>query len=85
LGKHVGIIYRRSGRVRPWLFPRNDQPAIEVTPANRLRLDDLDAIADAAALGTGLVSLPNWLVRDRIRAGALVQPLPDQPAFLYDA
>ena len=84
LGRHDGIIYRRSGRVRPWLFPRNDQPAMEVTPAHRLRLDDLDAIADAATLGMGLAWLPYWLVHERIQAGALVQLLPDQPGFLYD-
>jgi hypothetical protein len=28
---------------------------------------------------------PCGLVRQRIRAGALVPPLPDQPGFLYDA
>jgi hypothetical protein len=31
-----------------------------------------------------LAWLPFWLVRDRIRAGALVPLLPDQPEFLYD-
>lgn len=84
LGSHQAIIYRRSGRVRPWLFPRQDQPPVEVTPANRLRLDDLDAIADAATTGIGLAWLPGWLVRERIQTGALVQLWPDQPAFLYD-
>jgi len=57
---------------------------MEVTPAHRLRLDDLDAIADAATLGMGLAWLPYWLVHERIQAGALVQLLPDQPGFLYD-
>ena len=85
IGGHQGIIYRRSGRIRPWLFPRGDQPATEVTPANRLRLDDLDAIADAAVMGMGLAWLPYWLVRERIETGALEQLLPDQPGFLYDA
>ena len=87
IGRHQGIIYRRSGRIRPWLFPRNgnDQPAVEITPANRLRLDDLDAIADAAVMGMGLAWLPYWLVRERIETGALEQLLPDQPGFLYDA
>jgi DNA-binding transcriptional LysR family regulator len=84
LGRHQAIIYRRSGRVSPWLFPRNDQSVAEVTPLNRLRLDDLDAIADAAVAGMGLAWLPDWLVRERIRAGALLQLLPDQPGFLYD-
>jgi len=85
LSSHHGIIYRRSGRIRPWLFPRQDQPAAEVTPSNRLRLDDLDAIADAAATGMGLAWLPYWLIRERIETGALVLLLPDQRVFLYDA
>jgi len=84
LSRHNAIVYRRSGRVRPWLFPRNDQPPVEVLPAHRLRLDDLDAIADAATTGMGLAWLPYWLVRERIHAGALVPLLPDQPGFLYD-
>jgi DNA-binding transcriptional LysR family regulator len=84
LSTHRAIIYRRSGRIRPWLFPRNDQPPMEVTPVNRLRLDDLDAIADAATTGMGLAWLPRWLIRDRIEAGTLVPLLPDQPEFLYD-
>ncbi|RWQ38191.1 MAG: LysR family transcriptional regulator [Mesorhizobium sp.] len=86
LGRHQAIIYRRSGRVvQPWLFPRNGQPALEVMPVSRLRLDDLDAIADVAAAGMGLAWLPYWLVRERIQAGALVPLLPEQPGFLYDA
>jgi DNA-binding transcriptional LysR family regulator len=85
LGGHDAVIYRRSGRIRPWLFPRDSQPAAEVTPANRLRLDDLEAIADAAAAGMGIAWLPYWLVRERIQTGSLVLLLPNQPAFLYDA
>src|SRR5260370_27195004 len=84
LSARRAIIYRRSGRIRPWLFPRSDQPPMEVTPVNRLRLDDLDAIADAATTGMGLAWLPRWLIRDRIEAGTLVPLLPDQPEFLYD-
>lgn len=84
LGSHAAIIYRRSGGVRPWLFPQGDQPPIEVMPSGRLRLDDLDAIADAAVTGMGLAWLPSWLVRDRLQAGTLVQLLPEQPEFPYD-
>ncbi len=85
LGRHQAIIYSRSGRVRPWLFPRHDQSATEVMPVSRLRLDDLDAIADAAVMGMGLAWLPCWLIRERIQAGSLVSLLPDQPRFLYDS
>ncbi|HEX7748839.1 MAG TPA: LysR family transcriptional regulator [Bordetella sp.] len=84
LAQSHAIIYRRLGRIRPWLFPQDGQPALEVLPANRLRFDDLDAIADAAAAGMGLAWLPYWLVHERIQTGALVQLLPKQPEFLYD-
>lgn len=87
LAHHQAVVYRRSGRIRPWLFPCGEDAAAleEVTPANRVRLDDLDAIADAAASGIGLAWLPSWLVRERIQEGTLVQLLPDRRAFLYDA
>lgn len=85
LAGYQAIIYRRSGRARPWLFPRQDQPPMEVMPASRLRLDDLDAIAEAAVAAMGLAWLPSWLVRHRLQSGALVQLLPDEAPFLYDA
>ncbi|RWM10656.1 LysR family transcriptional regulator [Mesorhizobium sp.] len=79
------LIYRRLDHVlQPWLFPRDDGSVAEVAPAGRLRLDDLDAIADAATEGMGLAWLPCWLVRQRIEAGTLVRLLPDQPDYLYD-
>lgn len=84
LARHEAVIYRRSGRVRPWLFPRPGQQPAEVMPAGRLRLDDLDAIADAALSGLGLAWLPRWLIRDQIAAGSLVVLLPGEPEFLYD-
>jgi DNA-binding transcriptional LysR family regulator len=84
LGRHQTIIYSRSGPVRPWLFPREGELPAEFMPMSRLRLDDLDAIADAAAAGLGLAWLPCWLVRERIQAGALTVLLPQQPGLYYD-
>ncbi|ESJ07524.1 LysR family transcriptional regulator [Cupriavidus sp. HPC(L)] len=85
LRQHHAIVYRRSGPVAPWLFPRDDGPPVEWHPAGRLQLDDLDAIADAATAGMGVAWLPSWLVSERIQAGALVRLFLDEPAFLYDA
>jgi len=84
LADHDALIYRRSGRVRPWLFPRQDGPPAEVLPRHRLRLDDLESIADAAGLGMGLAWLPSWLVRERLKAGELVELLPDEGRQPYD-
>lgn len=79
------MVYIRSGRIRPWLFKSDGQNHLEMNPSNRLRLDDLDAIADAAAAGMGLAWLPCWIIRDRIQEGTLLPLLPDQPGFLYDS
>jgi DNA-binding transcriptional LysR family regulator len=84
LAAHEAITYRRSARISPWRFPRGAAQPLEVTPAGRLRLDDLDAIADAAVAGMGLAWLPTWLIRDRIAAGSLVTVLPKEPSYLYD-
>ncbi|WP_448681533.1 LysR family transcriptional regulator [Pseudomonas nicosulfuronedens] len=84
LQAHTVLIYHRSGRTRPWLFPREGLAPLEITPAYRLRFDDLAAIADAAKLGLGLAWLPYWLVRDALSRGELVEILAEQPGFLYD-
>ncbi|NEU95184.1 LysR family transcriptional regulator [Bradyrhizobium uaiense] len=84
LSQHQAIVYRRLGRARPWLFPRDGQPPHEVWPAGRLRLDDLEAIADAAARGMGLAWLPSWLVRERLDNGALIRVLGNEGEFPYD-
>ena len=81
---HRAIVYSRSGRTRPWLFPRKGGPAAEIMPVSRLRLDDMDAIADAAASHMGLAWLPSWLIRERLRGGALIRVLPDESEYPYD-
>lgn len=84
LAAHQAIIYRGSGRVRPWLFPQEGGIPREIMPSGRLRFDDLEAIADAAAQGMGLAWLPFWLVRERLDTGALVSLFSSQPQFLYE-
>lgn len=84
LAGHRAVVYRRQGSVRPWLFPRDDGPPAEVLPRHRLRFDDLDAIADAAASGAGIAWLPGWLVHERLRSGRLVRLLPNEPEYPYE-
>jgi hypothetical protein len=33
LGKHHAIVYRRSGRTRPWLFPKKNEAPLEISPS----------------------------------------------------
>ena len=83
LANHQAVVYRRLGSVRPWVFPRDGQPAAEVMPRHRFRFDDLDAIADAAVLGAGIAWLPSWLIRERLQSGALIRVLPNESEYPY--
>ena len=82
LRRHTGVLYSRAGHTRAWEFQTGDRKAlVEATPPCRLRFDDAEAIADAAAAGHGLACLPNWLIRDRVRSGTLIPVLEDVPSL----
>jgi DNA-binding transcriptional LysR family regulator len=80
----VAYVHAQSNRKGVWLFPQDRQKPIEIAPDSRLRFDDLEAIADAAAAGLGLAWLPCWLIRDRVLAGELVRVLDDNPGLVFD-
>jgi len=82
LRHHTGIVYSRAGHSRTWEFQIGDRKTlVEATPPSRLKFDDAEAIADAAEEGHGLAWLPNWLIRDRVRSGTLVQVLREVPSL----
>lgn len=80
LAAHATIIYGHpSGRTRDWAFPQPDGRHWTFTPKHpQLRLDDAQAVADAALAGYGVAWLPCWLIRPHVRSGALVPLLPEQ-------
>ncbi|AWV03198.1 LysR family transcriptional regulator [Burkholderia sp. JP2-270] len=71
LGSHVGIAYSRGGQPAPWRIIGADGAVHDHRAAGRLRFDDLQAIADAAAAGAGLAWLPCWLMAPYLRDGRL--------------
>ncbi|SFV05949.1 LysR family transcriptional regulator [Pseudoduganella namucuonensis] len=79
LATHSILLYRRADRINVWQLADATGRIVDVPLASRLQLDDLEAIADAAAAGLGLAWLPEWLVRERLRAGELVSVLDDLP------
>jgi len=85
LPEHEGIVYGKRGSHRTWVFPAPDDPWRTVLPRSRLRLDDLDAIRDAAEAGLGLAWLPCWMVRDHFASGALRHVLKDVTPVTFDA
>jgi len=82
LSSHRAVAYGRAGQAKPWLFPMQNGEIVEASPPSRLRFDDLDVIADAAEAGFGLAWLPCWLIRGRVRAGALVVVLEEAPRLV---
>lgn len=72
---HAMLAYGKGQRIVPWRFDDGGQRR-DIAPTGRLRFDDLEAIADAAASAIGLAWLPSWLVAARLHSGQLVEVLP---------
>lgn len=68
---HALLPYGRDGRSLAWAFTRPDGSLQRVEVAGRMLLNDLEALADAAAAGAGIAFLPCWLIGERVRAGRL--------------
>jgi DNA-binding transcriptional LysR family regulator len=62
---------RRGGRSEPWRFHAGNGTRTELAVSGRIRLDDLEAVADAAATGAGIACLPGWLVNGHVSGGRL--------------
>jgi DNA-binding transcriptional LysR family regulator len=84
LASHSILLYRRADRVNVWQLPDATGRVTDMPLSARLQFDDLEAIADAAADGLGLARLPEWLIGDRLRTGALVAVLDDSPGATMD-
>lgn len=75
LEQHPAIVYERGGvegsQRTGWLLHSGEGELRQVQPKARLRFDDVEAIADAAAQGLGLAYLPCWILHAYVDAGAL--------------
>jgi DNA-binding transcriptional LysR family regulator len=78
LGAHNCIV---SAPDEAWLFrPARGAPMLEVRVSGNLRTSCAEARLEAALGGLGPVLLPTWIADLELRAGRLVQVLPDQEA-----
>lgn len=69
--RHTAVVYARSGPESPWLVSEADGQERTLRVQRRLRMDDLDAITDAALAGHGLARLPRWLAAAAVAEGRL--------------
>lgn len=70
IGARDCIVYSQDGRSAPWRV-RDGRDIRELRASSRIAFDDLQAIADAAAVGAGFAWLPCWLVAPHVRDGEL--------------
>lgn len=70
-GRHIGIIYARPGFETPWVAVHADGQPQQLPVQRRFRLDDFQAIVDAALAGFGVARLPRWLAEPHVHSGAL--------------
>ncbi|WP_322008725.1 LysR family transcriptional regulator [Paraburkholderia sp. J12] len=84
LEAHPAIRFALAGD-ESWLLVKRSQAGkrekeIEIRLHGRLRADDTEAILDLAVAGCGVALLPVWAIGPALRAGSLVQLLPDWEA-----
>ncbi|MGZ5198551.1 MAG: LysR family transcriptional regulator [Terriglobales bacterium] len=80
---YEAVAYGKGNNIIPWRFIDQGRE-VEIQPAGRLRLDDLQAIGDAAIAGRGLAWLPGWLIAAQLRSGELVEVLPEARGKGFD-
>ena len=68
---HAGIVYSRGRVVKGWTVSTADGRTQDLLPQQRMLVDDLQVIADAAARGMGLAWLPCWLIAPYVKRGEL--------------
>ena len=78
LALHACLVYGIWSPQSPcrWLFCK-DGKTLEVQPQGRFRSNDWRALLHAAVTGYGITQGPEDVLREEIRAGRLVQVLPD--------
>lgn len=75
LAQHDGVVYGRGSHTKSWVFKGPEGKLVEQLVRCRLRLDDVEALVDAALRGAGLGWLPCWLIAPHVKSGALVPVL----------
>lgn len=77
LDRHVCAIFRMptSGRARPWQFTVEGQP-LELAPQPRFQVNDGEGLITLALCGAALVQTPDYMAREHLASGALIEVLP---------
>ena len=75
LDGHVRIAYSHGGATAAWTLRDGAGRTRRVDVPAQISMDDIQAIANAAADGLGLAWMPSWLLMRYVQRGELVQVL----------
>ncbi|BEM33582.1 LysR family transcriptional regulator [Serratia marcescens] len=73
LSRHQAVGYLHAGTVLSWQLRGENGELQSFRPPAKMMMDDMQGIVDAVSAGAGIAWLPEWLVRDRLVAGTLVE------------
>ena len=77
LAQHIGLQYAHVTPRRLWRFVAPDGRIVVARPHIRIRSNNGDALAQAAAAGLGITTAPTFILSRYVQAGALVPILRD--------
>ena len=81
LARHNCLHYPRSHETPAWTFesnrPAQGRERVTVQVSGSLAANNSEALRDAALAGLGIALLPDFSAQDSLRAGKLVEVLPD--------
>jgi DNA-binding transcriptional LysR family regulator len=74
---HAAVLYGRAdGSTSPWLLQDGDAPPVRQHVEGRIVLGQAEAQVVAVEAGLGIAQLATWLVERQLRAGTVVNILP---------
>ena len=77
LANHSALFMIRGNTELAWNLAGDEEKELRITPSNRRMLAACTSTLKAAAVdGVGIVSLPAYICREEVRAGALTRVLP---------
>jgi DNA-binding transcriptional LysR family regulator len=76
LAAHDGLVFSSRNQRQSWRFRKSGGPWSKAQVRSRIRVDSGEALRDCALAGLGLVLLPDFLIKDDLRAGRLRRLLP---------
>lgn len=84
LSGHDCLLYTLVASTNDWRFVHADGSRAAAAVSGRLRVNNGDALREAALAGLGIILTPTFIVGDDLAAGRLVRVLPDWEAAPID-